>query len=151
LGAAVEVSGQPLRWRRYYPSVNFTGYADPGNVDMYANSFSATFEAGYAARWVYSAKERDIEVVLGSKAFAGDIGLTLWLNGAQLYGNIISKEPKRTAQVDAHLHTGWNLLLIKTNHLTWQWEFTCKLAGKDAADTLDDLRYAVTPKSPGLP
>ena len=148
LGSPAEANGQQLTWRRYYPSVDFTGLADPANVDMYANTFSATFEAGCAARWVYSAKERDINVLLGSNTFAGNIGLVVWLNGTQVYSGVITSEPGKTARADGHLHVGWNRLLARTNHLAWQWESTCSLAGKDEADTLDDLRYAATPKCP---
>ena len=137
--------GKAIPWTLYASSVNYTGGADPASIDPYGIVFGNTFDALYAVRWVFSEKERAIDVVLGSKIFAGTLGMTVWMNGAQLYSKTLTAEPKKTATVPAALRKGWNTLLVKCDHLTWQWQFSCALAGRDC-DTLSDLRYSVDPQ-----
>ena len=137
--------GKTVPWTLYASSVNYTGGADPASVDAYGIVFCEPFEALYAVRWVYSEKERPVDVTLGSKLFAGTLGMTVWLNSAQLYAKTLTDEPKKTATVPATLHRGWNTLLVKCDHLTWQWQFSCSLSGRDG-DTLSDLRYSAEPQ-----
>ena len=137
--------GKPIPWTLYTSSVNYTGGADPDSIDPYGIVFGNTFDALYAVRWVFSEKERPINVTLGSKIFAGTLGMTVWMNGAQVYAKALTAEPKKTATVPAALRKGWNTLLVKCDHLTWQWQFSCALAGRDG-DALADLRYSSEPQ-----
>ena len=137
--------GKAIPWTLYAASVNYAGGADPASIDPYGIVFGYTFDALYAVRWIYSEKKRAIDVVLGSKIFAGTLGMTVWMNGAQVYAKALTAEPKKTATVPTTLRKGWNTLLVKCDHLTWQWQFSCALSGRDG-DTLSDLRYSAEPQ-----
>lgn len=143
-------NGTSLTWTRYQASVDYTGGADPASLDLAQVSFGKTFEVAYAARWIYSPTERPVQVQLGMNGFSGTTAVTLFLNGTQLAMTALSSAPGRKATVDAKLTKGWNLLLLKSHHLQWQWALTCKLAGV-GADDLSDLRYCATPKAPEAP
>ena len=143
--ADATIAAQSLRWQVYIPSVNFTGGADPASVDFTAASFGVLHEAGYAIRWIHSDKDRAVRLRLGTQTFAGTIGLTAWLNAGELYANAITAEPKKQIHLDAKLQRGWNCLVLKCNHLTWQWQVSAGLEGMDG-DDLSDLRYSA--KSP---
>lgn len=138
----------PSRWQRHIPSVNYTGMDSPDSVDFRAISLGTTFEAGYGMRWIHSDRERAVTLRLGSATFAGDIGLTVWLNGQQVYAGLITKEPKKTAQVSATLRTGENTLVFKSNHRSWQWQVLVGLTG-EGTDDLSDLQVrTTTPANP---
>ena len=142
-----EVNGQSLTWSRYLATPNYTGGANPASVDMYAVTFTTNFEAAYAARWVYSDHDRPVQLTLASRTFAGSMGLTAWLNGQQLYSAALTDEPKKAATFDSKLTRGWNLLLIRSNHQTWQWQFSVAVTAP-AGDDLSDLRISCQPKPP---
>jgi lysophospholipase L1-like esterase len=137
--------GQNLGWTRYYPSVNYTGLDAAGSVDFAAITHAQNFEAGYAIRWVHSPRERPVRLLLGTKAYAGPLYLMAFLNGDEVYSGHITGEPRKQKQVDTKLRKGWNTLVIKANHCTWQWQFMADLlpAGDDS---LDDLRYSTVPQ-----
>ncbi|HEY3328656.1 MAG TPA: GDSL-type esterase/lipase family protein [Capsulimonadaceae bacterium] len=139
--------GRSLRWTRIYPSADFTGGPNPASIDFVAASAAETFEAGYAARWIYSAKERSVSLKLGSNVFAGNIGLAVWLNGERKYAAVITSEPQKQATIAANLHQGWNFLLAKSNHFTWQWQVSIDIVGV-TGDDLTDVRYATSDDKP---
>ncbi|MFZ2653609.1 MAG: GDSL-type esterase/lipase family protein [Victivallales bacterium] len=130
-------------WRLYFASPDFTGLSEPGSIDFTASSFGALYEAGYAVRWIHSDKERPINVVIGTQTFAGAVGIKAWLNGKEIYAKAISSEPGKKASVEAKLLKGSNCLVMKCCHLTWQWQASLKLEGKDG-DSLDDLKYSTS-------
>ena len=140
----IACGGKTVPWTVYTASIDYTGGADPDSVDPASVAFGETFDAAYAARWIYSKTARPVDVVLGTKTFAGKFALTVWVNGESVYSKVLTKEPDKSARVPASLHEGWNRLLVKCDHLTWQWQFTCALAGRDG-DDLRDLRYSATP------
>ncbi len=137
----VKATEPKLRWQEYRPSVNFTGEADPASIDFTAASFGATHEVGYALRWIHSSKDRPVSLNLSTQAFAGNIGLTIWLNNTELYAKAITDEPKHRIKLESKLHPGWNILTVKCNHLQWQWQVSAALTGVDG-ETLSDLRYS---------
>ncbi len=139
--AEAETTEPKLRWQEYHPSVNFTGGADPASIDFTAASFGALHEVGYALRWIHSDKARLVRLKLSTQTFAGTIGLTAWLNGTQLYAKPINEEPKHRIDIPAQLKQGWNCLVLKCNHLQWQWQVSATLEGVDG-DGLEDLRYS---------
>jgi len=139
-----------LEWRRYFPSLNYTGGMDPESVDFWQVSFGRTFEVGYAARWIHSQRDRPVTLRLGSTAFAGNIGLTVWLNGRQLYAGTITAEPHKKVSVPGSLRQGENCLVFKCNHCAWLWQASVGVQGA-AADDLSDARIYATPTPPSNP
>ena len=145
-GEPAAAGAKTLVWRRYFPSVNYTGGADPDSVDFWAVSFGRTFEVGYAARWIHSERERPVTLQLQSAAFAGNIGLTVWLNGRQLYAGLINGEPAKKASLPAALRRGENCLVFKCNHCAWLWQASVGVQGV-APDDLSDVRIYAAPTS----
>jgi hypothetical protein len=84
---------------------------------------------------------------LGSAAFAGNIGLTVWLNGRQLYAGTITGEPDKKASVPGTLRHGENCLILKCNHCSWLWQASVGVQGV-ASDDLSDVTIHATPTSP---
>lgn len=136
--------GTPPAWGKYVASVDHTGGATPGNVCLYAATFATTFEAAYGARWLFSDQELPVELHLGSSVFAGQIGVVVWLNGERLYAGVITGEPQRKAVKPATLKKGWNCLVFKTNHCTWQWQFSLDLTS-NVPGAIENLRVAAVP------
>ena len=138
--------GTSLVWQRVFPTVNYTGLDLPGSVDFSAVTPGRNFETGYGARWIFSPSERPVRVALGVKAFAGAQYLTVFLNGQELYAGLITSEPRKQKQIDARLRQGWNTLVFKTNHCTWQWQCSVDVVPV-GENSLDDLRYRTSPQS----
>lgn len=135
-------NGQSMEWKRYSASVNYVGGSDPGSVDLTQVSFARTFEAAYCARWIYSPTERPLNLETGANTFAGSPALTIYMNETQCYSDVL----KRTT-ITTTLNKGWNLLLVRSNHFQWQWQFFCKISGA-AGDDLSDLRFSAASKRP---
>lgn len=140
-------TGQPLKWELYFATVDYTGGANPDSVDFAAITHARNFEAGYGARWIQSDRDRAVNVELSTQAFAGTMQLGVWLNGASIYSGLLTGEPSKKKTVPAQLHPGWNTLVFSLNHTAWQMQCTVHLAGVDG-DSLDDLRYSITPHYP---
>ena len=140
---------KPLEWKPYFATVDYTGGANPDSVDFAAVTHARNFEAGYGARWIHSDRDRPVNVELSTQAFAGTMQLGVWLNGASVYSSLLTGEPGKKKTVSAQLHTGWNALVFSLNHTAWQMQCTVHLAGIDG-DSLDDLRYSITPQNVGL-
>lgn len=133
------VGAQKLVWQIYFSSVNFTGLDNPGSVDFNAVTHPATFEAGYGARWIYSERDRPVRLQIGASMFAGAVHLIVWLNGKDIYCDKLGVKT-----IDTELKKGWNSMVFKSNHRTWQWQQSIALAGV-GDDSLADLRYSVKP------
>ncbi len=58
------------------------------------------------------------------------------LNGEEVYVGHITMEPGKRKEVAARLRQGWNVLVFKANHCTWQWQCAVDLApvGEDVLD-----------------
>jgi len=136
--------GDTPAWQVYIPSVNFTGFAAPGNVDMAAVTYFKINDLVCGARWIWSDKERPVDVTLGSRTFAGNFCESVWLNGDSIYSGKLLSLPGRKFPAEAKLHRGWNRLWFKSTFVQWQWEFTIDVSGKPG-DDLADLRYATKP------
>jgi hypothetical protein len=137
--------GERLSWERYFSRVDYTGLDSPGSVDFAAVTHAQNFEGGYGARWVYSPRERPVQVALGVQAFAGVLHLAVSLNGREIYAGHITAEPGKQKRVATRLRQGWNLLVFKANHCNWQWQCAVDLAPV-GEETLDDLRYSTVPQ-----
>jgi len=134
--------GKKLSWIVYKPSINYTGNGVAGSVDFAAVTQPKTFESGYGAQWIKSPVRRSVNINLSTSIFAGDIYLTVWLNGKRLYGGQITKESGRKTTVSAILQKGWNRLVFKANHRTWQWQVCVHVVSVDS-EPLTDLQYSV--------
>ncbi|MEI8197169.1 MAG: GDSL-type esterase/lipase family protein [Phycisphaerae bacterium] len=141
---AVNKKDEKLTWQPYVPSVDFTGGAAPGSIDFTAVAFGQTFESAYAARWIFSPAARTCELRLRSQTFAGDSHLAAWLNGKSVYREIITRAPGKQATITVELQPGWNVLVLKSNHRTWQWQVAADLLSAKGED-LPDLRYESHP------
>ncbi|MEP6669784.1 MAG: GDSL-type esterase/lipase family protein [Chthoniobacter sp.] len=141
-------TGKPLEWKPYAATVDYTGGANPDSVDFAAVTHARNFEAGYAARWIHSERERPVNIELSTQTFASTMQIGLWLNGGSLYAGLLTGEPGKKKTVAAQLHAGWNTLVFALNHTAWQMQCTVHLAGI-GDDTLADLRDAISPQKDG--
>ncbi|MBI5835142.1 MAG: hypothetical protein HZB16_22785, partial [Armatimonadetes bacterium] len=76
---AADVTGVKPVWRRWTPSVNYTGLDAPGSVDFAGITQARTFEGGYGARWIRADREHQANLDLSTQIFAGTLHLTVWL------------------------------------------------------------------------
>jgi len=136
--------GARIEWRRYFPSVNFTGGNSPGSVDFAAVTHAQNFAAGYGARWIHSDRERPVAIDLSTQIFAGSMQMVVYLNGAKLYDGLLTGEPQKRRSIEGRLRPGWNALVFNLNHLAWQWQCTVDLKAV-GDDSLEDLRYSILP------
>ena len=83
-------TGDAPPWQSYRASVNFTGYDQPGSIDMAAVTFFKYHDLAYGARWIYSDKDRPVDVLIRTRAFAGMFAVSVWLNGDALYAGKLS-------------------------------------------------------------
>lgn len=139
--------GDPAPWTLHVANPDYTGLNKSGSVDMAAVSFFTYHRQAYGARWIYSERERPVNVNVGTTCFAGTYSLGVWLNGKPAYEGKLMGEPGRKVTSAASLHKGWNLLVFKSTFIAWQWQFSIDIAGQEG-DDLADLRYAT--KAPTL-
>ena len=131
--AAAKEGGAPLAWRSFQSSINLTDGANPGSVDFAGITFFQNFEAGYGARWIHSDTARRLRLDLKTSGVGSAIHLIAWLNGQRLYSDFINKEPKRQASREVDLRAGWNVLVFKSCHRTWQWQQAINLTELDGS------------------
>ena len=126
--------GEPLHWNTFQSTINLTDGANQGSVDFAGITFGQNFEAGYAARWIHSDTPRHLKLELKTNGVGSVIHLTAWMNGQRLYSDLITKEPKRMASRDVELKAGWNVLVFKSCHRTWQWQQSLRLSEADGSE-----------------
>ena len=129
--AAAKDGGAPLAWHPFQSSIDLTDGANPGSVDFAGITYFQNFEAGYAARWIDSATTRRLKLDLKTSGVGTAIHLTVWLNGQRLYADLIANEPNRQTSREVDLRAGWNVLVCKTCHRTWQWQQAVTLTELD--------------------
>ena len=143
--APLSVDGASYPWQCYTASVNYSGFENPDSLAWYATTYCNHFDAAYATRWIYSEKERKAQLELGHDTFSSTIGLTIWMNGQALDPVLLLRSSRKRQYRDIVLKKGWNHLLLRSDHSTWQWQHICTLKGL-TSDKLDDIRYSVVPK-----
>lgn len=136
--------GDPAPWTLNVANHDYTGLNKPGSVDMAAATFFTHHQLAYGARWIYSERDRPVNLNIGTNCFAGTYSLGVWLNGKPAYEGKLMGEPGRKVASALSLHRGWNLLVFKSTFIAWQWQFSIDVAGQDG-DDLADLRYASKP------
>lgn len=161
-----DVWGKPVRWipdapapaveadlvagrgfaygKLFLPTIDYHGQENPNALDASGVTFGWQNDALYAARWVKSEKDRDVVIQLSHQTFSATLGLRVWVNGAKVGDAALNRFGKSAAELKAHLKAGWNRLLVRCDHMEWQWEFACALAPVPG-DNLDALRYAWRP------
>ena len=142
--AAAIDGGAPLAWRPFQSSINLTDGANPGSVDFAGITYFQNFEAGYAARWIDSTNARRLKLDLNTSGVGTTIHLTVWLNGQRLYSDLIANEPKRQTSREVDLRAGWNILVCKSCHRTWQWQQAVTLTELDGSMP-QGLQYRASP------
>lgn len=120
--APARQGGTPLAWRTFESSINLTDGANPGSVDFAGITFGQNFEAGYGVRWIRSDAARRLKLELKTSGVGATIHLTVWLNGQRLYCDLLTKEDRRQTSRETELRPGWNVLVFKSCHRTWQWQ-----------------------------
>ena len=132
-------------WQVNTPCVDYTDGANPNAVVPYSLTFGSQNDVLYAARWVYSAKDRPVQVQLTHRTFSATLGFEVWVNGTLVMTADLNRGGKNKALGQATLKRGWNCLLVRNDHLQWQRQFACALLPVDG-DTLDDMRYSHMPR-----
>jgi len=139
LSAAAAQLKTPARWTVFLPTVDYTGQDDPGSVDFYGVSHAAPFEAGYAWRTITSEKDREARLKLSSQIFAGKVSVRVWLNGEQVFDGPLSS---RAEAAGIRLRAGRNQLVVRSSHVTWQWQQNVTVEAVEG-DFLDDCRISL--------
>lgn len=132
-------------WQVNTPCVDYTAGDDPNSVVPYSLCFGSPNDVLYAARWVYSAKARPVQLQLTHRTFSATLGFVVWVNGERVMTDDLNRSGKNKAVAPAALRQGWNRLLVRNDHLQWQRQFSCALLPVEG-DTLDDLRYSLLPQ-----
>ena len=141
-----------LTWHRFFPSVDYTGGDRPGNVDFWSISYPHCFETGYAARWIWSDKDRPIKLMASSKGFTRGTYVQVWLNGKKEYSGEVSEEKDMKKEFPGSLKKGWNCLAFRCCHRSYFFQSAVDIGPVDMnKDNLDDLRYSVVPKTDKSP
>ncbi len=58
----------------------------------------------------------------------------MWCNGQKVYSDLITKEPKHQKAGEVELGAGWNVLVFKSCHRTWQWQQSIGLTELDGSE-----------------
>lgn len=122
--------GKTLSWSKYVPSVDYVGGPASGSIDFTAVTFGRIYDCGYAARWIHSSRARACHLQLSTQTFAGETYLAVWLNSKKVYQGKLTGEPDRKVIVPIEARVGWNSLVVKSNHLQWQWQVAADLLPK---------------------
>ena len=139
-----------LTWHRFFPSVDYTGGDAPGNVDFWSISYPHVFETGYAARWVWSEKDRPVRLVASSKGFTRGTYMQVWVNGKKEYGGEVSEEKDMKKEFAGSLKKGWNCVAFRCCHRSYFFQSDLEMLGVEK-DNLEDLRFSVVPKNEKSP
>ena len=137
--------GKRYGWQINTPCVDYTAGDDPDSVVPYSLTFGSENDVLYAVRWVYSAKARPVRIRFSHRTFSATLGFVVWVNGERVLVADLNRSGKNKTVGQAMLKAGWNRLLVRNDHLQWQRQFACALLPVEG-DTLDDLRYAITPR-----
>jgi len=142
--AATQPGGASLSWRRFQSNIGLTDGANPGSVDFAGATFFQNFEAGYGARWIRSPSARRLKLNMKTSGVGTALHLTVWVNGQRLYSDLLAKEPKRQTTREVDLSAGWNVLVFKSCHRTWQWQQALNFSELDGTEP-EGLEYSGSP------
>ena len=123
--------GSPLSWRPFQSGIHLTDGTNPDSVDFAGITFGRNFEAGYGARWIRCETSQPVKLAMKASGVGSVSHLTVWLNGVAVYTGMLTSEPKRQATRDTMLRAGWNVLVFKSCHRTWQWQQSISVTRPD--------------------
>ena len=103
------------------------------------------FESGYLLRYIHSPEARKVNLSVGSKTFAGQEQITVHLNGKEVYSDIITSKKGKRDSVPVELKKGWNTLVARVCHATWQWAASVGFKNADGSD-VSGLTCSITRK-----
>jgi hypothetical protein len=117
-------NGNMLKWQQYistYTEISFFA------VEHLKLAYDAEDVLCYAACWVESDADKDVEIRMGS-----DDGYKLWLNGKE----IAAVHEYRSAEMDQETHKvklnkGVNLIMLKVDQDWGEYQFMCRIVGSD--------------------
>lgn len=135
--------GDPAEWLVYYPNSDVAGENNPNSVDFASFAKSEAFDMGYMIRYVKSPKAGKARIVCEAKIFAGTIFTTVILNGREVYAGLITAKPGRRDAANVELKEGWNTLIVKSSHVTWQWQNSVGFAAAVGGIPVNALKYSV--------
>ncbi len=135
--------GDPAEWLVYYPNSDVVGENNPNSVDFASFAKAEAFDSGYMLRYVKSPKAGKVRISCESKIFAGTIFTTVILNGKEVYAGLITAKPGRTDAVNVEIQEGWNTLIVKSSHVTWQWQNSVGFAAAVGGIPINSLKYAI--------
>lgn len=140
-GAALADVGE---WRMLAPTCDYVGHDDPQSVDYMQAWFGTPDDTFFAVRRVWSAKARALPFRFKTSAFSNTYEFTVWLNGAEIWRTKLPRGTQRTVDSSVlELKAGWNDLVIRNDHASWQRQFAVEYLPQ-AGDDLADLRYDAT-------
>ena len=93
----------------------------------YSLTFGSENDVLYAVRWIYGAKDRPVRLQLSHRTFSATLGFKIWINGAPIMTADLNRGGKNKVSENASLKRGWNVLLLRNDHLQWQRQFACAL------------------------
>ena len=123
------VDGKPVEWFSFFPSVDYTGGDDPNNIDFYAVDNCYGFEGAYFVREVYSPEEQKVRVDFAANSYSTNEMVTLYCNQDRVYEHFFSRGGKTTDSTEITLKKGWNRIVGRTTHTTWQWVISVSFNG----------------------
>lgn len=122
---APEQKPEDVRWRLIAAG---TDAAKPIVLDL-AGLYAGTNRVAYARTWVYSEKETDARLELGS-----DDAVKAWLNGRAIHTNNVARAcVSGSDKVNVTLKAGWNELQLKVAQNIGPWEFCARLCNRDGS------------------
>ena len=109
-----------------------------------------TFETGYAARWVWSNRDRPVRLLASSKGFTRQTYMQVWINGKKEYSGEVSEEKDMKKEVPSHLKKGWNAVALRCCHRTYFFQCGLEIL-PEGKDDLGDLRFSTVFKDDKSP
>lgn len=127
-------------WNPYFAAFGTVGGNDPDSIDFCAFCNAAALQGGWAKRYVYVPRKTSATITVSGSKFSGIGAVTVWLNGEQLIHGIDPKGDDASAHV--WLEKGSNELLVRSSHVTWQWQNRVSM---DISGSGDSVRYGISP------
>ncbi|MCA9731965.1 MAG: ThuA domain-containing protein [Deferribacteres bacterium] len=122
---------------------NMTEISDkttPWLVNM-TNIYGGSFCAGYMRVYVWSEKEREAQLELGSND-----GIRAWLNDKLIHSNDASRGVTPADDVvNINLNKGWNTLMLKINQTGGSWGACARIRSLEGSE-IKDLKYQLEMK-----
>ena len=131
--------GEPLAWR----VIDYTDAPRGGYVSFDDRLRPNTDVTGYATAWVFSPKDTDAAVHVGTGG-----PYEVWVDGVSVGGGSAYRGAHPLQDTHgARLQAGWNRLLIKVSAQSGAWGFYLRVSGRDGAP-IEGLRSsAETPST----